>query len=77
VNTTTNILCGISTKISEIDWFGSFVNTSSGYITDFFNKPTWSMDIHQVFMMSCHLFSRVERDDKYVIDFRLVAGYKL
>jgi hypothetical protein len=35
------------------------------------------MEIHQVFMMLCHLFSRMERDDKYMIDFRLVAGYKL
>lgn len=77
MNTTTNILCGISTKISEIDWFGSFVNTSSGDITDFSNKLTWSMDIHQVFMMLCYLFSRMERDEKYMIDLRLVAGYKL
>jgi hypothetical protein len=29
------------------------------------------------FRMSCHLFSRMERDDKYMIDFRLTAGYKL
>jgi hypothetical protein len=61
----------------EIVWFGSFVNTSSGDITDYFNKPTWSMDIHQVFMTSSHLFSRMERDNIYTIDFRFVAGYKL
>jgi hypothetical protein len=35
------------------------------------------MEFHQVFMMLCHLFSRMERDDKYMTDFRHVAGYKL
>jgi hypothetical protein len=58
VNTTANILCGISIKISETDWFGSFINTSSGDIIDFFNKPTWSMDIHQV--LWCHAICLAE-----------------